>query len=87
MWIHDFKNFMELKKLWHAITNIDAINSRHTKTYGVTKTYGQKKKSWITMKIYDTLLPNDMLCYHHMEDLVVISCKGWQYFQLTDKWD
>jgi hypothetical protein len=39
------------------------------------------------MKIYDTLLPNDMLCYHHMEDLVVISCKGWQYFQLTDKWD
>jgi hypothetical protein len=36
---------MELKKLWHAITNIDAINSRHTKTYGVTKTYGQKKKS------------------------------------------
>jgi hypothetical protein len=28
---------MAHKKLWYAITNIGAINSRHTKTYGVTK--------------------------------------------------
>jgi hypothetical protein len=40
-------------KKWHAITNIGAINSRHTKIYG-------HKKSWIAMKICDTLLPNDM---------------------------
>jgi hypothetical protein len=28
---------MAHKKLWHAMTIIDAINSKHTKTYGVTK--------------------------------------------------
>jgi hypothetical protein len=28
---------MALKKLWHTMTNIGAINSRHTKTCGVTK--------------------------------------------------
>jgi hypothetical protein len=28
---------MAHKKLWHAMTNIVAINSRHTKLYGVTK--------------------------------------------------
>jgi hypothetical protein len=36
-------------------------------------------------KIYDTLLLNGMTCYHHMEDRVVINCKGQQYFQLTNK--
>jgi hypothetical protein len=40
MWIHDFKNLMAHKKLCHAMTNIGAINSRHTKTYGVTKNHG-----------------------------------------------
>jgi hypothetical protein len=40
MSILDFKNFMAHKKLWHAKTNIDAINSRHTKFYGVTKNHG-----------------------------------------------
>jgi len=25
---------------WHAMTNIGAINSKHTKTYGVTKNHG-----------------------------------------------
>jgi hypothetical protein len=34
MQIHDFKNFMAHKKLWHAMTDISAINSRYTKTYG-----------------------------------------------------
>jgi hypothetical protein len=53
---------MAHKKLWHAMTNIDAINSKHTKTYGVTK------KSWIAMKFFDTLLPNGMPCHYHMED-------------------
>jgi hypothetical protein len=42
------------------------------------------KKSWIATKIYDTLLPNGMLCHHHMKDLVVINHKGQQYFQLTN---
>jgi hypothetical protein len=27
-------------KLWHAMTNINAINSRHMKTYDVTKNHG-----------------------------------------------
>jgi hypothetical protein len=27
-------------KLQHAMANIDAINSKHTKTYGVTKNHG-----------------------------------------------
>jgi hypothetical protein len=31
---------MAQKKIWHAMTNIDAINSRHTKTYGVTNFHG-----------------------------------------------
>jgi hypothetical protein len=28
------------QKIWHAMTNIGAINSRHIKTYGVTKNHG-----------------------------------------------
>jgi hypothetical protein len=40
MWIHDFKNLMAHKKLWYAMTNISAINSRHTKIYGVIKNHG-----------------------------------------------
>jgi hypothetical protein len=28
---------MAHKKLWHAMTNIGVINSKHTKTYVVTK--------------------------------------------------
>jgi hypothetical protein len=31
---------MAHKKLWHAMRNIGAINSRLTKTYGITKNYG-----------------------------------------------
>ncbi len=33
MCIYDFKNLMAHKKLWHAMTNISAINSKYTKTY------------------------------------------------------
>jgi hypothetical protein len=40
MSIHDFKNLMAHKKIWHAMKNIVVINSRHTKTYGVTKNHG-----------------------------------------------
>jgi hypothetical protein len=39
----------------------------------------------ITMKIYDTLLPNGMACHHHMENRIVINRKGQQYFQLVNK--
>ncbi len=56
-------------KIWHAMTNIGVINSKHTKTYGVTK-------SWIAMKIYNTLLPKGMPCHHHMENQVIINRKG-----------
>jgi hypothetical protein len=45
---------MAHKKLWHAMTNIGAMNSKHTKSYGVTK------KSWIAIEICDTLLSNGM---------------------------
>ncbi len=69
---------MAHKKIWHVMTNISGINLKHTKTYGVTK------KSWITMKICDTLLPNGMSCHHHMED-ININRKGQQYFQLANK--
>jgi hypothetical protein len=34
---------MAHKKLWHAMTNINAINLKHTKTYGVTKNNGLPK--------------------------------------------
>jgi len=51
------------------MTNIGAINSKHIKTYGVTK------KLWIAMKICDTFLPSGMPCYLHIEDQIVINCK------------
>jgi hypothetical protein len=75
MWIHDFKNLIAHKKLWHAMTNIGAINSRHTKTYGVTKNHGLPWK-FVTP-----------CCQHHMENWIVINHKGQQYFQLINKWD
>jgi hypothetical protein len=52
---------MAHKKIWHAMTNISAINSKHKKIHG-------HKNSWIAMKICDTLMPNGMPCHHHMED-------------------
>ncbi len=54
------------------------VNSRH-------KNLWCHKKTWIAMKICDTLLPNGMSCDHHMEYQVVINCKRQQYFQLASK--
>jgi hypothetical protein len=34
------KTTWHIKKLWHAMTNIGAINSKHTKNFDVTKNYG-----------------------------------------------
>jgi hypothetical protein len=31
---------MAHKKIWHAMKNIGAINSKHKKIYGVTKNHG-----------------------------------------------
>jgi hypothetical protein len=31
---------MAHKEIWYAMTNIGAINSRHTKIYGITKNHG-----------------------------------------------
>jgi hypothetical protein len=74
MSIYDFKNFMAHKKIWHAMTNIGAINSN-------TQKFMCHKESWIAMKICDSLLPNGMACHHHMENLrVVINRKGQQFF-------
>jgi hypothetical protein len=60
------------------MTNIGVINSKH-------KNLWCKKKSWIAMKICDTLLPNDMPCHHPMEDQILFNHKGQQYFQLANK--
>jgi hypothetical protein len=70
MWIHDFKNLITHKKLWHAMINIGAINSRHTKIYVVTKNHGLPWKfvipccqmAWhviITWKIEPLLITKD----------------------------
>jgi hypothetical protein len=37
------------------------------------------------MKICDTLLPHGMSWHRHMEDQIVIQCKGEQYCQLANK--
>ncbi len=58
------------------MTNINAINSKHIKTYGVTKNHGL---------LCDTLLPNGIPCHHHMKDQIIIIRKGQQYFQLINK--
>jgi hypothetical protein len=34
------KTSWHIKKIWHAMTNIPAINSRYTKAYGVTNFHG-----------------------------------------------
>jgi len=60
------------------MTKIGAINSKHRKLM-------VSQKSWIAMKIFDTLLPNGMACHHHMGDQIDINCKGQQYFQLANK--
>jgi len=60
---------MAHKKLWHAMTYIGSINARHKNLWCF-------KKSWIAMKICDTLLPNGMSCHHRMEDRIVINHKG-----------
>jgi hypothetical protein len=70
---------MAHKKLWHAMTNICVINSRHTKAYGVTKNHG------FAMKICDTLLLNNMPCYHHIDNRVIIKHKEQQCLQLANK--
>jgi hypothetical protein len=69
---------MAHKKLWHVMTNIGAINSRH-------KNLWCHKKLWVAMKICETLLLNGVPCYHCMEDRIIINCKGQQYFQLVNK--
>jgi hypothetical protein len=38
------KTSWHTKKLWHAMTNIGAINLKHKKTYGVTKNHGLPQK-------------------------------------------
>ncbi len=70
---------MTSKTLWHAMINISAINSTNTKTYGVTKNHG------LPWKLVTPCC--QMACHHDMEDQIVITCKGQQYFQLTNKWD
>jgi len=70
---------MAHKNLWHAMTNIDAINSRHTKNLWC------HNKSWMAMKICDTLLPNGMPCHCHMGDRIIINCKEQKNFQLINK--
>ncbi len=39
------------------------------------------------MKICDTLLLNNMPCYHHIDNRVIIKHKEQQCLQLANKWD
>jgi hypothetical protein len=50
-----------------------------------SKTSLQHKTIWHAMKICDTLVPNGMPYNHHMEEQIIINCKGQQYFQLVNK--
>jgi len=50
-----------------------------------TKNLWDHKKSLMTLKICDTLLPNGMPCHHHMENRIVVNYKEQQYFQLVNK--
>jgi hypothetical protein len=40
MVIDGLKTSWHRKNLWHAMTNIGAINSKHIKIYDVTKNHG-----------------------------------------------
>jgi hypothetical protein len=71
---------MAHKQLWHAMKNIGAINSRPQKLMASQKIMDCHENC-------DTFLPNGMLCHYHMEDQVVINCKGQQYFELANKQD
>jgi hypothetical protein len=65
---------MAHKKLWHTMTNISAINSRHTKIYGVTKNHG--------------LSPCCQMAWHVIikwKTETLLNHKRQQYFQLTNK--
>jgi hypothetical protein len=48
------------QKKWHAMTNIGAINSKHTKNYGVTINHGLSWK-FVTLCC-------QMACDDHMEE-------------------
>ncbi len=80
MWIHDFKNLMAHKKLWYAMKNISAINSRHIETYGVAKNHGLPWK-FVTPCC-------QMACYviitWKTESLLIAKDKK---FQLANKWN
>jgi hypothetical protein len=64
---------MAHKKLQHIMTNIDAINSRH-------KNLWCHKKSWIAMKICDTLMPNGMPWPHHTKKESLLIAKDNNIF-------
>jgi len=63
----------------HACEFMTSKTSWHTKKMACHDKYWCHKfdtqKSWIAMKICDTLLPNGMPCHHHMENIVVINHK------------
>jgi len=67
--------FMTLKP--HGTQTIMACHDKYwCHKFKTLKNLWLHKKSWITIKIYDTLLPNGNACHHHMEDQVVINHKG-----------
>jgi hypothetical protein len=71
---------MAHKKLWHAMTNIGAINLKYTKTYDVTKSHGLPQK-FVTPYC-------QMACHVIITwkiKLLLINPKGQQLFQLVNK--
>jgi hypothetical protein len=61
---------MAHKKLWHAMTNIGAINLKYTKTYDVTKSHGLPQK-FVTP--YCQMACHDIITYFLIK-LMTIFC-------------
>jgi hypothetical protein len=70
----------------HGVQKTMACDDKYwCQKFKIHKNLWCHKKSWIAMKICDTLLPYGMPYHHHMEDQVVINHQGQQYFQLANK--
>jgi hypothetical protein len=73
---------MQVNSWFQKLYGTQRIMASHDK-YCCHKTHKKlwcHKKSWIAVKICDTLLPNGMPCHHHMEEQIVINHKGQHIF-------
>jgi hypothetical protein len=71
---------------FHGTQKIMACHDKYWCHKFKTQKFMVSQKITDCHEICDTLLPNSMSCHHHMKNLVIIDCKGQQYFQLANKW-